>query len=121
MNAFPEVDVAVIGGGVVGCAVARELAGFQARVALLEAGGDVGEGTSKANTAILHTGFDAVPGSLESELVARGYALLSDYSALAGIPVERIGAVLVAWTGTDLDAIPRYRFRAATDKILERA
>jgi glycerol-3-phosphate dehydrogenase len=113
VNAFPEVDVAVIGGGVVGCAVARELAGFQVRVALLEAGGDVGEGTSKANTAILHTGFDAVPGSLESELVARGYVLLSDYSALAGIPVERIGAVLVAWTGADLDALPGLRERAA--------
>jgi len=108
-----EVDVAVIGGGVVGCAVARELAGFQLSLALLEAGADVGEGTSKANTAILHTGFDAVPGSLESELVARGYALLSGYSAAVGIPVERTGAVLVAWTGVDLDALPGLRERAA--------
>jgi len=108
-----EVDVAVIGGGVVGCAVARELAGFQLSLALLEAGADVGEGTSKANTAILHTGFDAVPGSLESELVARGYALLSGYSAAVGIPVERTGAVLVAWTGADLDALPGLRERAA--------
>ena len=107
-----EVDVAVIGGGVVGCAVARELAGYQVRVALLEAGRDVGEGTSKANTAILHTGFDATPGSLESELVARGYSLLSGYSALAGIPVERTGAVLVAWTGADLGALPGLRERA---------
>jgi L-2-hydroxyglutarate oxidase LhgO len=93
-----DADVAVIGGGVVGCAVARELAGYQVSVALLEARGDVGDGTSKANTAILHTGFDATPGSLESELVARGYALLSGYSAVTGIPVERTGAVLVAWT-----------------------
>ena len=108
-----EVDVAVIGGGVVGCAVACELAGYQISVALLEAGGDVGEGTSKANTAILHTGFDAVPGSLESELVARGYALLSGYSAITGIPVERTGAVLVAWTGADRDALPGLRERAA--------
>ena len=107
-----EVDVAVIGGGVVGCAVARELAGYQVCVGLLEAGRDVGEGTSKANTAILHTGFDATPGSLESELVARGYSLLSGYSALAGIPVERTGAVLVAWTGADLGALPGLRERA---------
>ena len=63
------VDVAVIGGGVVGCAVARELAGFDVSVALIEARGDVGDATSKANTAILHTGFDAVPGSLEARLV----------------------------------------------------
>ena len=65
-------DVAIIGGGVVGCAVARELAGFDLRIVLVEARGDIGDATSKANTAILHTGFDAVPGSLESTMVARG-------------------------------------------------
>jgi len=107
-----DVDVAVIGGGVVGCAVARELAGYQVSVALLEARGDVGDGTSKANTAILHTGFDATPGSLESELVARGYALLTGYSAVTGIPVERTGAVLVAWTSAELGVLPELAGRA---------
>ena len=77
-------DVAVIGGGVVGCAVARELSGYQLSVALLEAKDDVGDGTSKANTAILHTGFDATPGTLESRLVPRGYQLLSSYAAERG-------------------------------------
>ena len=71
-------DVAVIGGGIVGCAIARELAGHDLWVALLEARVDVGDGTSKANTAILHTGFDATPGTLEARLVARGYTLLGD-------------------------------------------
>ena len=47
---------------------------------LLEAGPDVGAGTSKANTALLHTGFDAKPGTLEARLVARGYELLGDYA-----------------------------------------
>ena len=62
--------------GIVGAAIARELAGTRLRVALVEARADVGDGTSKANTAILHTGFDATPGTLESRLVARGYDLL---------------------------------------------
>lgn len=106
MTAAVEVDVAVIGGGVVGCAVARELAGREASVALIEARGDVGDATSKANTAILHTGFDAVPGSLESSMVRRGYALLSAYAAEVGIPVERTGAVLVAWCAEELAALP---------------
>jgi glycerol-3-phosphate dehydrogenase len=66
-------DVAVIGAGIVGAAIARDLAGADLSVALLEAKADVGDGTSKANTAILHTGFDAKPGTLESRLVARGY------------------------------------------------
>jgi len=51
-----EVDVAVIGGGIVGCAVARELSGYDVSVALIEARGHVGDATSKANPAILPTG-----------------------------------------------------------------
>ena len=101
-------DVAIIGGGVVGTAIARELAGYQLRCVLLEADGDVGTGTTKANTAILHTGFDATPGTLESRLVARGAALLREYAARAGIAVEPTGALLVAWTEEQagrLDAI----------------
>ena len=101
-------DVAIIGGGVVGTAIARELAGYQVRCVLLEADGDVGTGTTKANTAILHTGFDATPGTLESRLVARGSALLRDYAQRAGIAVEPTGALLVAWTeeqAARLDAI----------------
>ena len=99
-TADPEAtvyDVVVIGGGVVGCAVARLLSHHYLRVAVVEAGPDVGAGTSKANTAILHTGFDATPGSLESRLVARGYALLREYAPSAGISVEEVGALLVAW------------------------
>lgn len=101
-------DVAIIGGGVVGTAIARELAGYQVRCVLLEAADDVGTGTSKANTAILHTGFDATPGTLESRLVARGSTLLRAYAERVGIAVERTGALLVAWSpeqAGSLDAI----------------
>ena len=98
-------DVAIIGGGVVGTAIARELAGYELRCVLLEAADDIGTGTSKANTAILHTGFDATPGSLESRLVARGSALLRDYAQRAGIAVERTGALLVAWTREQADSL----------------
>jgi len=101
-------DVAIIGAGVVGTAIARELAGYQVRCVLLEADGDVGTGTTKANTAILHTGFDATPGTLESRLVARGSTRLREYAARAGIAVEPTGALLVAWSeeqAGSLDAI----------------
>ena len=92
-----DTDVAIVGAGVVGCAIARELSRFDLSVTLLEAGPDVGAGTSKANTALLHTGFDAKPGTLESRLVARGFELLSEYAERVGIPVEHTGALLVAW------------------------
>ncbi|MBI4883334.1 MAG: FAD-binding oxidoreductase, partial [Actinobacteria bacterium] len=84
-------DVVVVGGGVVGCAVARALTRHRLSVALVEARADIGAGTSKANTAILHTGFDAVPGSTESRLVARGYELLRAYAPTAGISIEETG------------------------------
>ncbi len=80
-------DVAIIGAGVVGTAIARELSKDNVSIALIDAKSDVGDGTSKANTAILHTGFDMVPGSLESTLVARGYPLLRDYARETGIAV----------------------------------
>ena len=107
-----EVDVAVVGAGVVGCAIARELAGTTLSVALVEARADVGDGTSKANTAILHTGFDARPGTLESRLVARGYALLGQYAEQTGIAVERTGALLVAWSDEELAALPGLQAKA---------
>jgi glycerol-3-phosphate dehydrogenase len=115
----PHTDVAIVGAGVVGCAIARELTRFQLRVTLLEAGPDVGAGTSKANTALLHTGFDAKPGTLEARLVARGYELLGDYAERVGIPVERTGALLVAWSEEQVAELPgileRARSNGSTD------
>ena len=108
----PIFDVAVVGAGLVGAAIARELAGFDLSVALVEAKRDVGDATSKANTAILHTGFDAQPGTLEARLVRRGYEMLSGYAGVAGIPVERIGALLVAWTDEQLRALPGLQAKA---------
>ncbi|WNG90372.1 FAD-dependent oxidoreductase [Mycobacterium sp. ITM-2016-00317] len=98
-------DVVVVGAGIVGSAIARALAGTRLSVTLVEGRDDVGDGTSKANTALLHTGFDATPGTLESRLVARGYQLLGDYAQQTGIPVERTGAMLVAWTEEESAAL----------------
>ncbi|USQ84676.1 NAD(P)/FAD-dependent oxidoreductase [Streptomyces phaeoluteigriseus] len=114
-------DVVIVGAGVVGCAIARELARRpRLRVALVEAQDDIGQGTSKANTAILHTGFDAVPGSLEARLVREGARLLAAYAAESGIPVDPVGALLVAWDEEQLAALPglaekaeRNEYRAA--------
>jgi glycerol-3-phosphate dehydrogenase len=108
----PTYDVVVVGGGIVGAAIARIIAGSHQSVALIEARADVGDGTSKANTAILHTGFDASPGTLESRLVSRGYDLLGEYAEQTGIAVERTGALLVAWTEEELRSLPMLRAKA---------
>jgi glycerol-3-phosphate dehydrogenase len=99
-------DVVIVGAGVVGTAIARTLARYRLDCVLADAAPDVGTGTSKANTAILHTGFDAKPGSLESRLLSRGSALLREYAAATGIPVEYTGALLVAWTPEQEASLP---------------
>jgi glycerol-3-phosphate dehydrogenase len=98
-------DVVIVGGGVVGTAIARELSRFELRCTLVEAAPDVGARTSKANTALLHTGFDAKPGTLEARLVPRGRELLVEYAARVGIPLERTGALLVAWSEEQREAL----------------
>jgi glycerol-3-phosphate dehydrogenase len=106
------VDVLIVGAGVVGTAIARAIAQYNVRCVLVDAGNDVGIGTSKANTAILHTGFDALPGSLESRLVGRGSALLREYASQAGIAMERTGALLIAWTAEQLGELPHIADKA---------
>jgi glycerol-3-phosphate dehydrogenase len=112
-------DVAIVGAGVVGAAIARELAHYRLTCALLEASPDVGAGTSKANTAIWHTGFDAKPGSLEARLVRRGHQLLAEQAPALGVPLERTGALLVAWDPEQLAALPGIRARAAANGYTE--
>ncbi|MQQ07744.1 FAD-dependent oxidoreductase [Epibacterium sp. SM1979] len=91
-------DVAIIGAGVIGCAIARRLTLDGARVIVLEKAPDILDGASKANSAILHTGFDAPQGSLELACVQEGY---KEYEALRGqmnLPLDRCGALVLAWT-----------------------
>ncbi|MGZ9164781.1 MAG: FAD-dependent oxidoreductase [Anaerolineales bacterium] len=99
-------DVAIIGAGAVGSAIARELSQYQLSVVLIEANPDVGMGASKASTAIWHTGFDAKPGSLEATLMRRSYPLMESFMQEVGSPFERIGGLLIAWTQEQLDTLP---------------
>ena len=64
-----KTDVVIIGAGAVGCAIARELSKYQIDVTVVDKNEDIGGDASKSNSAIIHTGYDASPGTLESELV----------------------------------------------------
>jgi glycerol-3-phosphate dehydrogenase len=89
-----EVDVAVIGGGVVGCAVALALARRRVAVALLEAEPELALGASGTNSGILHTGFDSAPGELETDLILASGAVRDPVLDALEIPVVRCGALM---------------------------
>jgi len=112
-------DIAIIGAGVVGSAIARELSRYELKIALIESNSDVGMGTSKASTAIWHTGFDAKPGTLEATLLRRGYALMDQYMPEANIPHERLGAILIAWNQEQLDALPALQKKAFENGVMD--
>ena len=99
-------DIAIIGAGAVGSAIARELSRYDIHVVLLESNPDVGMGTSKASTAIWHTGFDAKPGSLEETLMRRSYPLMEAFMQEVGSPFERSGGLLIAWNPEQQDTLP---------------
>ncbi len=88
-------DVIVIGAGVTGCAVARELSRYNASVCVLEKAEDVCEGTSKANSAIIHAGFDAAEGSLMAKLNVRGNEMMDELCEDLDIPFKRNGSMVV--------------------------
>ena len=97
-------DVVIVGGGVVGCAIARRLSFTTASVALLEAAHDVGEGASKGNTGITTCGADCTPGTLEARLVRRSAPGWEALCASLDTPFERLGTLCVALTADDQHA-----------------
>ena len=94
-------DIAVIGVGVVGGAVAREMTKYNLRVCILERESDVAMGATRANSAIVHAGFDAKEGSLKARLNVRGSKLMEEYAYELGVKYDRIGSLVVGFNDED--------------------
>ena len=88
-------DVIIIGAGVSGAAIARELSKYEANVCVLEKGEDVCSGTSKANSAIIHAGYDAEVGSLMAKMNVRGNEMMGELAENLDIPFKRNGSLVV--------------------------
>ncbi len=94
-------DAIIIGGGVVGCSIARELSRYKVKLALLERSEDVCTGTSKANSAIVHAGFDAEPGTLKARFNVEGSQKMEELCRTLDIPYRRCGALVVSFDAAD--------------------
>jgi glycerol-3-phosphate dehydrogenase len=99
-------DVAIIGAGVVGCALAYRLSQYDLSVIIIDKNADVGAGTSKANSAIISTGYDATPGSLEAELVKSSADMWPEMAKKLKLPYNEVSALILAMDDEQLNRLP---------------
>ena len=100
-----KYDVAIIGAGVIGALTARALSAYQLRVVLLEATNDVAMGASKANSGIVHAGFDALPGSLKAKFNVLGCGMMQETCRQLSVPYKNNGSLVVAFSEEELKTV----------------
>ena len=106
-----EVDVAIVGAGVAGCCMARECARFTLKVAVFEAGLDVADGATRANSGIVHAGYDPKPGTRKARYNVEGAKLYPQWASELGFPYINNGSMVLAFTEGELEAICGLRER----------
>ncbi len=112
-------DVAIIGAGAVGCAMARRFTLEGASVVLLERSADLLSGASKGNSAILHTGFDAPPGSVELACMQAGYEEYLSIRDSFNLPLLKTGAMVVAWSDAECAALDGIEAQAKANGVTD--
>ena len=121
-----QFDVAIIGAGVSGALIARELSRYDLKVALLEKGSDVAVGSTKANSAIVHAGFDAENGTLKAKMNVEGTALMPEVCKELNVPYKNIGSLVVAYSEKEMDTVRTLYERGVKNgvpdmKVIDRA
>lgn len=105
MELFKTADVVVIGGGIVGTAILRELSKYDLKCVLVEKEPDIATGTTKANSAILHAGFDAPTGSLKAITNVRGNKLYHELQQELGLDIEWTGSLVAAVNEDEMETL----------------
>ena len=114
-----KTDVVVIGAGAVGCAIARELSKYDIRVLVVDKNEDIGGDASKSNSAIIHTGYDATPDTLESQLVVAANPMYDEITKDLDVPFKRIGAILPAFTDEQFEKLPEIKAKAFKNRVYD--
>ncbi|HHY52873.1 MAG TPA: NAD(P)/FAD-dependent oxidoreductase [Clostridiales bacterium] len=114
-----QTDVLIIGAGAVGCAIARELTKYQLQVLVVDKNEDVGGDASKSNSAIIHTGYDAPPGTLESQLVVAANPMYEKLTQELDVPYKKVGAILPAITDEQFEMLPALKEKAFKNRVYD--
>ncbi len=111
------LDVVIIGGGIIGCCVARELSKYKVDVLLLEKQTELTEGTSKANSGIVHSGYDCTPGTLKAKLNVEGNHMFTKLAEELEIPLRRNGSLLVAFSEDEAQGLSKVMDKAVKNQV----
>ena len=112
-----QYDVVVIGAGVTGCAIARELARYKLKTIVLEKEEDVCSGTSKANSGIVHGGFDAKEGTLMARMNVKGAAMIRELSKKLDFTYRENGSMVLAFSESDLPGLEALKKRGEANGV----
>lgn len=102
---FLMYDITVIGGGVVGGLILRELSSYDAKICLLEKEEDVATGSSKANSGIVHAGFDAKEGTNKAKFNVLGSEMMPEVTSDLGVKFKNNGSLVVAFSDEDMETV----------------
>ena len=100
-----EAQVGIIGGGVIGSSIARELSKYRITVIVWEKEGDVSSGASKANSGVIHSGINSPPGTLKAHLCVEGNLLFNSLAAQLAVPMENVGKLVIAKHEEDINQL----------------
>ena len=112
-----KYDVAIIGGGVVGGMIARKLASFKLSICIIEKESDVAMGATRANSAIVHAGFDAKEGSLKAKLNVRGSQMMEKVARELGVKYKKPGSLVIGFSEDDRAALETLCQRGITNGV----
>lgn len=110
-------DVAIIGCGVIGAAAAFELSKYKLRLAVLEKENDVALGASRANSAIIHAGYDPKPGTLMARLNVQGCAMAESLCRDLSVPYEKIGSLVLAFSQSEMETVKQLYARGVENGV----
>ena len=110
-------DVIIVGGGVIGCAIARELSKYKLRTVLLEKNNDVCNETSAANSAIVHSGYDPLPNSLKAQMNVLGNSMYPQMCKELDVPFIQNGSLTIATTDDEMNTLLSLQKRANENKV----
>ncbi len=112
-------DIAIVGAGITGCSIARQLARYDLSICVVEAANDIALGASKANGGLVHAGYDPAPGTVKAQVNARGCELYGTWAQELGFMFRRTGSMVLGFNDQDRAHLEQLRCNGLANSVPE--